>query len=526
MSKFILIFFILFLIFKSITLIEVDIHEPIVMNRISNRDKEVGKKGGVIFEIYDDKHFLGLIDTKRKVLFNKKILNENNQTFEVGCGPWFTNSSTFFIICEFNETIPKGNYIFQFKQSEDKFNYSKYEVQLDSSEKYTIQKLDSDKLDIYSDPQIINVTDDKENYEFKFNIKSYNGEQLFFIYLNNIHLDCNRKNDELICPIKKTFLECFCSKIDGREVFSKVPMVYYTKDGKAKDLELISEKIINFDIKKIDVYIKISKLLTKNIGISTYIAYETNVTNIQPVFNLVPINNIFEQTDFIDSCYFKKTEKSPLLILCQARKEGVISMKEIKDQIKLNEINHKYNFIILPVVNNETVTISRTLSYSVISGIYPTILDFSTKDTIQFDLFMDEPNKLDGISFNENAENLKCDNLENIKRCNISRDHFKDRNDEYYYLIYEIPFSKNKTISYINSPVTVILNKDNNKENNKEKDNDNKNKNWLVYIIIIALASIVIIIIILIIVCVCIKKTDKLKDEVLKTSFNDRETED
>jgi hypothetical protein len=339
-------------------------------------------------------------------------------------------------------------------------------------------------------------------------------------------LDCNRKNDELICPIKKTFLECFCGKINGREVFSKVPMVYYTKDGKAKDLELISEKIINFDIKKIDVYIKISKLLTKNIGISTYIAYETNVTNIQPVFNLVPINNIFEQTDFIDSCYFKKTEKSPLLILCQAKKEGVISMKEIKDEIKLNDTNHKYNFIILPVNHNETVTISRSFSYSVISGIYPTILDFSTKEIIQFDLFMSEPNSLDGISFNENAENLKCDNLVNIKRCNISKDHFKGKNDEYYYLIYEIPIIKNKTISYINSPVTVILNKDNNKENNKEKDNDNKNKNWLVYIIIIALASIVIIIIILIIVCVCIKKTDKLKDEVLKTSFNDRETED
>ena len=518
MSKFILIFFILFLIFKSITLIEVDIHEPIVMSIMSNRDNEVGKKGGVIFEIYDaNKYFLGLIDTKRKVLFNKKILNENNRTFEVGCGPWFTNSNTFNIICEFNDTIPKGNYIFQFNHSEDKFNYSKYEVQLDSNDKYTIKKLDSDKLAIYSDLQIINVTDDKENYEFKFNIKSYNGEQLFFTFLNNIHLDCNRKNDELICPIKKTFLECFCSKIDGREVFSKVPMVYYTKDGKAKDLELISEKIINFDIKKIDVYIKISKLLTKNIGLYTYITYETNVTNIQPVFHYVQINNIFEETDFIDSCYFKKTEKSPLLILCQAKKEGVISMKEIKDEIKLNETNHKYNFIILPVINNETVTISRTFSYSVISGIYPTILDFSTKEIIQFDLFMSEPNSLDGISFNENAENLKCDNLVNIKRCNISKDHFKGKNDEYYYLIYEIPFSKNKTISYINSPVTVIFN----------KENDNKNNNWLVFIIIISIiASIIIIIAILIIVCLCKNKTDELKNEVLKTSFKEREIED
>ena len=402
MSKFLIIFFIYFLIFKTIILNEVDSQVQIVQYIFDNVNKEVGKKGGAIFHAGIADYLEDIIETERKVLFNKKIVDENiNKTFEIGCGPWI--SSEFYIICEFNETIPKGNYTFQFNSFEDKFNYTKYEIQLQSFEEFIIQKLDSDIVDIYSGPQIINVTDDKDDYELKYNIISYNQEQLFIIFLNFEPLSCKRKNDELICPIKKTFLECYGGNIGSHDLFSENQLFYYNKDGKGEDLKLISEYKINYNVQKIDVYVNITKLLTKDIDRINYIAYETNVTNLPPV--LVPIVNLFEGENIIKYCYLRKTENSPLLLLCETNSDGEFSIKEIKNEIKLTNSHHKYNFIIAPVINNEIVTVQKTLNvYSYILGIYPTIFDFSSKDTIQIDLLMDEPNSLSEIYFNEGAE--------------------------------------------------------------------------------------------------------------------------
>ena len=36
------------------------------------------------------------IDTERKVLFKKKILDEKDKTFEVGCGPWIDEFNILF----------------------------------------------------------------------------------------------------------------------------------------------------------------------------------------------------------------------------------------------------------------------------------------------------------------------------------------------------------------------------------------------------------------------------------------------
>ena len=53
--------------------------------------------------------------------------------------------------------------------------------------------MDLDKADLYSGPQTINVTENKDIYELKFKIKSYNQERLYL--QNNIDepLECNRK---------------------------------------------------------------------------------------------------------------------------------------------------------------------------------------------------------------------------------------------------------------------------------------------------------------------------------------------
>ena len=88
----------------------------------------------------------------RKVIFKKNITDEKNKNYEICCGPWI-NRDKSYIFGEFDETFPKGQHFFQFN---DKFNYSKYEIHLLAFEIFTITKLDSDLIDLYSEPQTIN----------------------------------------------------------------------------------------------------------------------------------------------------------------------------------------------------------------------------------------------------------------------------------------------------------------------------------------------------------------------------------
>ena len=519
----------IFLISKLLN--EVDNLKPIINYINSNLNNEVGKKEGVIFVINNMTYVNGIIDTKREVLFKKKILDKNNATYEVGCGPWLYKK--FYIICEFDEAIPKGNYSFYFNPFEDIFNYSGYEIHLQSYKNvsFLIQKLDLNKVDIFSGPQIINVTDDKDNYELKYNIKSYNDEQIFIIILLNIipisiiPLECKRNNDELICLIKKAFLECYGG------ILKSDRLAYMDKDGfLGGSFNLISEYQINFNVQKINVYINITKLLTKSLDKNSFIVYETNITNIPEVNTLLPNNiTLFEKED-IGFCFLRKAGNSPLLLLCLPNHEGVYSLKEIKNEIRITDINYKYNFIILPVINNEKAIVSNIDSNEpLILSIYPNVLDFNKKDLIQIDIFfiflMGGEYTLDRFSLNEDEEYLKCEiNLKEEYfykiRCNVSNNNFKSKNNKNYYILYDNPISKKKSILYYSSPLTVILPSNNAKNN----PNNTKNNNTSVYIVIInAIVLIFIIIAIFIIIFIYKNKNHDLKEEVLNTFSKEKD---
>ena len=382
-------------------------------------NQEVGKKGAVLFRVYNEEKNFD-IDTERKVLFKKNILDEkNNKTFEVGCGPWI-DEFNFYIFCEFDEKIPKGEYSFKFNENEDRFNYSRYEIHLNSDNIYKITKIDLDKADLYSGPQTINVTDNKESYELKFKIKSYNQERLYL--QNNIDepLECNRKNEELICPIKKSSLECYSSSypIILLKLFS---LFYFSKSGRMEPLLLVSFITYNFKVQKKDVNIEITKLLTDYVEKSNYIAYETNLINFPSLmallFNLTFIGKEEKEKDL--SCMLRKGQNTPLLILCESsyNHKDEISLKEIKNNYIINNINAKYNFIIKPVNNNQKINIiNNDYTYSIIPTIYPNILDFTSNDSFDIDLYLDEQKNVAGVTFNQDVEDLKCENLTNILR--------------------------------------------------------------------------------------------------------------
>ena len=79
--------------------------------------------------------------------------------------------------------------------------------------------------------------------------------------------------------------------------------------------------------------------MVKNIVEShTFFAYETNVTNIDNIF--VPMNDIKFKLPFESSnknkncdCFFRKYDNYPLLILCEGDMGNEFWLKEIKQEI-------------------------------------------------------------------------------------------------------------------------------------------------------------------------------------------------
>ena len=132
-----------------------------------------------------------------------------------------------------------------------------------------------------------------------------------------------------------------------------------------------------------------------------------------------------------------------MLILCEGLyHEDVLYLKEIKSNILVDDVNIQYNFIILPVNNQEKTTLIKNNYYydyptNIIYQIFPNILNFTSNDSLEIDLYLEKPRDVNGITFNEYAEDLKCINLIQIKRCKVPKEHFKGKNDGYYYIKYD-----------------------------------------------------------------------------------------
>ena len=149
------------------------------------------------------------------------------------------------------------------------------------------------------------------------------------------------------------------------------------------------------------------------------------------------------------------------MILCQGNNEDILSLKEIESEIILNDINAKYNFIIQPVKNTETITIiNSNFSLVYIYCIYPNILNFNEKNSFEINLYLEREGStpLEGITFNEKAKDLECIDLEYKIKCNVSKEHFKGINNEYYYIKYNNnPNFNNKTTSFVTNPKIYFI---------------------------------------------------------------------
>ena len=139
----------------------------------------------------------------------------------------------------------------------------------------------------------------------------------------------------------------------------------------------------------------------------------------------------------IIECYFKKTELNPLLILCKWNLAGDYSLGQIKEEIKLNNIHMKYNFIISPLTNNELINI-KGLGNSALF-IYPQLLDFYLNDIYNIDIIVNFTENSPNITLN--SYSLKCNNsftfFTTFIRCYVKKEYFTNKENNYYYISHE-----------------------------------------------------------------------------------------
>ena len=281
---------------------------------------------------------------------------------------------------------------------------------------------------LYSEKQSITIEENKDSYNLMFKILEYDNEVLFlfsestYIVLNKCMIE--RKN--LICKITK-------EKIIGILGFSgQIFKCDYLDEvnGKLFKFDNIFNIIINYNnFQKENAYIGITKLLTSYSSIYHYFVYETNITSIN---NIITNKFQFQFNENTDAtCLMKKSLDKPLLLLCNIPYQGTFSLGEIKDSIFLDDIHIRYNFIILPVINNEEINVGGEGSY--IFFAHPKVLNFTTTETITINFFMESYKVQTYVRLIPDLYDLECIDGEHLKKCIISIDYFTNKKSGFYY---------------------------------------------------------------------------------------------
>ena len=445
----------------------------IVINVINNEnsDTKIICNNAMIYLItdYDDSNnIFDSSDIEEKTLFNTSFKTVNNNNYNITCRLWKSNKKNIFILCQTNNDL-----FFSYEQiiqgdiQETIFHYNDYSVVLISDNLLKFEYQNGSCPFLYSDEQIINVNQNNDNYyDLKFKIGSYNGEPLFLsnIDINYINLNCSEENSNLNCKLPKDKL----LEQNNEQTFK---LYFLNNIYGFQETGLILDIIVNSDIQKENINVKITNLLQNYIEFNNYVAYETDVTG---------VSNLISDYFLIDSsrpinCFLRKTNLNNLLVLCRWTDFEDYYLGEIKKEIVLNNIHIKYNFRIQPVKNTKKFKAPYKGSWALF--IYPQELYFYKNNTNTFDIYMHKQDYTDKIILNNNS--LSCDGFSSsspqFKRCTINKGFFTDLSgDQYYYIQHKGDNSNVGMIFYELPPIVIKFPKSNEIVINiNEGDNEN-----------------------------------------------------
>ena len=134
---------------------------------------------------------------------------------------------------------------------------------------------------------------------------------------------------------------------------------------------------------------------------------------------------------------------------------GEIYIGKIEEQILLNDIHYRYNFIIQPVENNEKIHINEYGYW--INYIYPSKLNFTLEESIIIRYIIEEPQIVKNIKLDPDSSSyLECEDLIGMKKCIVPLNHFKKEEEAYYYT-HHLNHLYDYSINYEVNPIKVIF---------------------------------------------------------------------
>ena len=387
-------------------------------------------------------------------------------TPQVNCSLWKPKEKNIYIICDLQQELKSGvKYI---KLSEYILNYKDKKIKIFSEEYSYIDISEFDVPFLYADKQIIDFNDGKEIYDLKFKSKSYNEGNSFILSsdktkaFNHITLrnDCSIKEKELICKINKTNFEGYL--LSEEESFG---VSSFGKDYGMIPQELIFDIIIKYKTTKENINVQIKKVINGIVNRGILAAYETDVTQIsQCTSKFFDLNFTLDggSEEKVSLCFFKKyKDNKPLFLLCimDYQNSGNYTLSEIKQEIKLENINIKYNFFIKPLKNEEKINYNSTREIGgIIFSIPQNILDFTKQDSYKV-LFNGRLDYSKGLAIEPNLKDLDCINKYSYFECSITKNYFDGQKTGYYYTYQNNHLGK-KSPCYEAEPFKVILSDD------------------------------------------------------------------
>ena len=177
------------------------------------------------------------------------------------------------------------------------------------------------------------------------------------------------------------------------------------------------------------------------------------------------------------SCGFRKYENNPLLLVCFVGPTGEYWLDITKD-IKIENKNIKYNFIIKSVKINDKIYIDRDSYGSFIFLLTPEVFDFTKKDSFTIEYFIENHDSLTGITFNEDQQDLVWEEVgRQGKRCIVPKSHFTGKSTGYYFTKHQNHLNR-KSFLYEAPPVKVILpDSDSDSDSDSNSDSNLKGNN-------------------------------------------------
>ena len=380
----------------------------------------VGQNGVIYFTThYDDieRNLFNINDIEDNTKFSSIIKDKNNNEYNVNCKLWKPKNEKIKIICNINGNLKyTQQYIIL---NEISLNYKEYNIFIIPRNYVLVNQYNYDISFLYSDKQIINIMPNINSYNLQFKIGSYYNDVLYIFGTNNNYGVLDK------CDINGKILNCEISKLKVEEILTEKSEQFkigsLNKNYGNIIYDIIFDITINYyNIQKVDIFVGLLELMGTINDINTPLAFKTNITQIP---------NLITQKD--DECYFIKQKEKSLLYLCPREEEENLIVDEVQEEeLILDNIHYKYNFRIQPYKIKETITIKNQGTSIYLT--YPEELNFNLGDTLTIFYIMGNPTLSKNIRLNPESSDLNCDNLNNLKKCNVSIDHFADAEQDLY----------------------------------------------------------------------------------------------